>query len=157
MVLKKMVSGFFLAALVSLATLAGGVHAEDKVMTPTTLAGGKIISAEEAKALLDRKKAIFFDMRSPINFGKGHIPGAIPLPYQQKSEKSINFDPSLDQFDYSRLPKDKKAVIVFYSDGPAGWKSYKAAVLSIKQGYRNILWFRGGFTDWPEKGYPVGR
>lgn len=155
--MKKMVIGFVMALFVSLMALPGGVNAEDKVMTPATLAGGKIITAEEAKRLVDTKTAAFFDMRSPINFGKGHIPGAVALPYQQKSQKTANFDPSVDHFDFSRLPKDKKATIVFYSDGPAGWKSYKAAVLSIKQGYKNILWFRGGFTDWPAKGYPVER
>ncbi len=125
------------------------------VPTPETLEGGTIIAAEEAKKLWENQEAVFFDMRSPVNYGKGHIPGATALPYRQNSDKSRDFDAGADHFDLQQLPADPTRPIVFYSDGPFGWKSYKAAVLAIRAGYRNIMWFRGGFTDWPAKGYPV--
>jgi len=62
-----------------------------------------------------------------------------------------NFDASQDQFDLSKLPADKNAKIVIYSDGPTGWKSYKAAVMSVNAGYKNVMYFRGGYADWLPK------
>jgi len=77
--------------------------------------------------------------------------------YKEKSEKVENFDGSIDSFDFAKLPADKNAKLVFYSDGPTGWKSYKAAVLALKQGYPNVMYMRGGFADWTAKGLPVER
>jgi len=145
----------FLALLLPLAVgFAGNAVASE---TPTSLTGGKVISAEEAKKLSDAKDSTFVDTRSPINFGKGHLPGAKSIGYREKSEKTANFDASVDSFDFSKLPADKNAKVVFYSDGPSGWKSYKAAVLSINEGYKNVMYFRGGFADWTARGYPAAR
>lgn len=147
----------FLISVLLLVLMTETVSAAEKPETPTTLRGGKIISAEEAKALLDKKDVVFFDMRSPINYGKGHIPGAASLPYKEKSEWSKDFDSSKDEFIISKLPSDKNAGMVFYSDGPTGWKSYKAAVLAIKAGYKNVMWYRSGSDMWEKKGYPLER
>lgn len=129
--------------------------AVEKPPTPTELKGGKVISTDEAKALLDKKEAKFFDFRSPVNYGKGHLTGAVSIPYKEKSEYKADFDASVDEFDMSALPKDKNTKMVFHSDGPTGWKSYKAAVLAIKAGYKNIMWFRNGTSEWEAKGYPL--
>lgn len=138
-------------------TLAAPVLADDVPPTPLTLAGGKIVSLAEVKTLLRDKEVRIFDMRSAINYGKGHLPGATPLPYKQRSEKKPDFDASLDQVDFKQLPADLNSVLLFYSDGPTGWKSYKAAVLAIRQGYTRIFWFRGGFADWEQSGEPIER
>jgi rhodanese-related sulfurtransferase len=131
--------------------------ASDKPPTPTTLQGGKVISVEEAKKLLDGKAAVFVDTRSVVNFGKGHVPGATAAAYKEKSEPVATFDQSVDSFELDKLPKDKNAAIVFYSDGPTGWKSYKAAVLSIKAGHKQVMYMRGGMSDWESKTLPVAR
>lgn len=137
----------FLAATVALA--------EDKPDTPNSLPGGKVISVEDAKKLVDSKGAIFLDTRSVINFGKGHIPGATSVSYKEKSDFKVDFDASQDQLDLSKLPADKAAKLVFYSDGPKGWKSYKAAVVAIKSGYKSVMWMRDGSSVWIAKGYPT--
>ncbi len=129
--------------------------ADEKPETPAVLKGGKVISTDEAKALLDRKEARFFDMRAAVNFGKGHLPTAVAMPYKGKSEDSPDFDSSKDEFDLSQLPADKGAKIVFYSHGSTGWKSYKAAVLAVKAGYKNIMWMREGYDSWVAKKYQV--
>jgi rhodanese-related sulfurtransferase len=123
--------------------------------TPTTLAGGKIVTTEDAKKLADSKAAFFVDTRSVVNFGKGHVPGASAIPYKGASDDAANFDASKDQFDTAKLPTAKDKAVVFYSDGPAGWKSYKAAVWAIKAGYKNVNYMRGGWTDWQAKGFPA--
>jgi rhodanese-related sulfurtransferase len=130
-------------------------HAAVDPPTPTTLSGGKVISADEAKAAVG--KAAFFDMRKALSYGKGHLPGAVPLPYDQKSDKSADFDAAKDKFDMSQLPKNKSDAVVFYSDGPTGWKSYKAAVVAIRSGYTNVMWFRGGSAEWEGKGFALER
>ena len=127
----------------------------DAPPTPNTLAGGKVISSEEAKKLIDQKAALVIDTRSPVNFGKSHLPTAVSLAYKENSEKVASFDGSVDQFDLKKLPVDKNAGIVIYSDGPTGWKSYKAAVLAVKAGHMNVMYLRGGWADWTAKGFPA--
>ena len=116
-------------------------HAQTE--TPSLLQGGKVISAVEAKGLVDKKSALFVDTRSAVNFGKGHIPGAKAIPYKGGSENSADADLSKDQS------------VVFYSDGPTGWKSYKAAVMAVKAGHKNVHYLRGGWSEWSSKGLPV--
>lgn len=144
--LRNLSSGVLLA-------LATAVSAADKPATPTAASGFAVIAAEEANALIG--KASFFDMRSAINYGKGHIRTAKALPYGEKSAYTPEFDPSVDRFDMSKLPADKGALIVFYSDGPKGWKSYKAATLTSKAGYKNVKWMREGTAGWQAKGLPL--
>ena len=148
-----------LLAFVLLCAAAGGSAPAwaQKPETPTTLTGGRVISAEEAKKLLDGKSALFVDTRSVVNFGKGHVPGAVTASYKEKSEPVAAFDAAVDSFELDKLPKDKAAAVVFYSDGPTGWKSYKAAVLSVKAGHKNVMYLRGGMADWTAKNLPVER
>lgn len=146
------------AGFSALAMLAGSMNCaaqDNKPQTPATLAGAKVVTADEAKKLLDGKKAAFFDTRSPVSFGKGHVPGAKAIPYGEKSEFVEKFDSAADRFDLAQLPADKSAALVFYSDGPTGWKSYKAAVLAVRAGYKSVHYFRGGWTEWEGKKYPV--
>lgn len=123
-------------------------------MTPTTLAGGKVVTPEEVKRLIDQKGTMVIDTRSPVNFGKSHLPGAVSIAYKENSEKTAAFDASVDQFDLSKLPADKNTPVVIYSDGPTGWKSYKGAVVAVKGGYKNVLYMRGGWAEWTAKGLP---
>lgn len=129
--------------------------ADEKPDTPATLKGGKVISVDEAKGLLDKKGAAFFDTRAVLNFGKGHIPGATIVAYKEKSEFTADFDVTKDSFELTKLPSDKSAKVVIYSDGPKGWKSYKAAVLAVNAGHKNVLWLRDGFSGWTAKNLPV--
>ena len=146
-----------LLSLVVALTLASTPSAavDSRPETPTTISHAKIISVDEARILLETKAARVFDTRNALNFGKGHVPGATLLAYKEKSEFATDFDAAQDSFDLSKLPADKDATIIIYSHGPQGWKSYKAAVLSARAGYRNVLWMREGFAGWTAKGLPV--
>lgn len=132
--------------------MAGSAVSQD-ISTPETLKGGKIISVEKAKELFDNKAAVFFDVRSPINYGRGHIPVASSLAFKGKVEKSVDFIPAADSLDNSKLPDSKEEPMVFYSHGPTGWKSYLSAFIAIEMGYKNVMWFRGGYSQWVESGY----
>lgn len=140
-------------ALVLTFALAG-LAVAGKVPTPTDPpAGVQIISAADAKDLLTSGKAQIFDMRKALNYGKGHLPGAVSLPY--KWTKKGHPAQRTGEFDTSKLPQDKNATIIFHSDGPNGWKSYYASKAAVEEGHKNVLWMREGFATWSEKGFPV--
>lgn len=124
--------------------------------TPTVLDGGKIISATEAKHLLDKENFFLADCRSAFNFGKGHIPTAKLISYQHIYKKQTSGSkPTLKNIDISKLPDAKDSIIIFYSHGSTGWKSYKAASAAIEAGYSRVFWLRGGLKEWNDAGYVV--
>jgi len=105
-----------------------------------------IISIQELAQFVQNKKAVIFDQRNAINYGRGHIPGAIYLAYEnQKPVKAY----------LHKLPQDKNVPIIFYSREATAWKSHKVAVIALNAGYRNVYWFRNGYTQWVETGMPV--
>ena len=116
MMLKRLILAF--ALILPLTMLPLPTPAAEP--TPTKLIGGKIISIDEAKALLDQKSAAFFDTRNILNYGKGHIPTGTVLPYKSESEDKPDFDSTKDKLDLSKLPAAKNAKVVFYSHGPTG-------------------------------------
>jgi rhodanese-related sulfurtransferase len=101
------------------------------------------------------KGVSLIDTRVEHEYKESHITGAISVPYQEKSAKEIDFDPSLDKFAVDKLPKDKNTQLIFACNGAECWKSYKASVLALKNGYSKVYWFRGGFPEWKGEGFPV--
>ncbi|MGV0976279.1 MAG: rhodanese-like domain-containing protein [Azonexus sp.] len=122
--------------------------------TPTSLPGAKIVSVAEAKALIaDGIKN--YDVRAEEEYNHGHVPGAIFVPYNEVSAKEVGFDSGEDKFDLSKLPADKNTPFMMYCDGTICWKSYKSATMAIQNGWKNVIWFRGGFPEWKAAGMPV--
>lgn len=122
--------------------------------TPATLAGVKIVSAEEVKKMLDSGVPVI-DTRVATEYAEKTIKGAKSVPYKEKSAKDPGFDAALDQFDLAKLPGDKSAPLVLFCNSGECWKSYKASVVAQKAGYSKINWFRGGFPEWNGKGLPT--
>ncbi|MEJ6006504.1 rhodanese-like domain-containing protein [Paucibacter sp. AS339] len=122
--------------------------------TPTSLAGVKLVSAEDTKKLLDAG-VLVIDTRVAAEYAEKSIKGAKSVPYKEKSAKATDFDASKDQFDLSKLPSDKAAPIVFFCNAGECWKSYKASVVAQKAGHTKINWFRGGMPEWVAKGLPT--
>lgn len=149
-IIRNHLQTVFLALFIAASSAA---TAAPRVDTPTTAVGFEVITVDQAKALVG--KAQFYDFRAAVNFGKGHIKGAIAIPYDNKSDDVVNFDASKDKFDLSKLPADKNALLVFHSGEVNGWKGYKAATVASKAGYKNIKWMREGMDGWMAKKYPV--
>ena len=122
--------------------------------TPKELAGAHVIEAKQASDLI-AKGVIVIDARNEAEYLEGRVKGALLVPYQEVSAKEVGFDASEDKFDLSKLPQDKNAAMLLYCDGTPCWKSYKASVMAIRDGYKNIYWFRGGYPEWKAAGYPV--
>jgi rhodanese-related sulfurtransferase len=123
-------------------------------MTPSTLAGVKVVTADEAKKLQDGGVPLI-DTRVAAEYAEKTIKGAKSVPYKEKSAKEAAFDASKDDFDLTKLPADKGAPIVFFCNAGECWKSYKASVVAQKAGYTKINWFRGGMPEWTSKGMPT--
>jgi rhodanese-related sulfurtransferase len=122
--------------------------------TPATLAGVRVVGAEEVRKMLDSGVPVI-DTRVAAEYAEKTIKGAKSVPYKEKSAKEPGFDASQDQFDLAKLPADKNAPLVLFCNSGECWKSYKASVVASKAGYTKIFWFRGGFPEWSAKGLPM--
>jgi len=123
-------------------------------ITPTQLPGASVISAAQAKALVDKGVPVY-DVRMADLYRDEHVPKSILNEYKEVSAKEIDFDASLDTFDLSKLPSDKTKPFIMYCDGTACWKSYKSTTVAVQKGYKNIYWLRGGLPEWKDARYPV--
>ncbi|GAB1393886.1 hypothetical protein MASR1M60_20500 [Rhodocyclaceae bacterium] len=123
--------------------------------TPTTApAGVKLVEAKDVQDLM-AKGAKVVDTRRASEYAEGTIKGAINVPYDpEKSAKDAGFDPAQDKFDLAKFT-DKNATIVTFCNSGSCWKSYKAAVVLAKNGFKNVAWYRNGFPDWKAKKLPM--
>ena len=120
--------------------------AELGTFTPKALPGATVVNLETVKTLVDNG-AVLVDTRIEAEYKDKHIPGAVWLPYGEKSLKDVAFDAKADNF--PGLAKlDRERNIVFQCNGPECWKSYKASKAAIAAGYKHIYWFRGGMPEW---------
>ncbi len=122
--------------------------------TPEVSSGITIPTAQQVKQLIGQGVKLF-DVRPQAHYREGHIPGAINVTYRMNSPKEVEYDDSVDAFDLSKLPADKKTPIIFQCNGAECWYSYKAARYALKRGYTKVYWFRSGLPSWKEAGYPV--
>lgn len=67
---------------------------------------------------------------------KGYIPTSISIPDTEFEKKA------------ELLPKDKKALLIFYCEGPACKLSHSSARKAEKLGYTNVVVYPGGYPDW---------
>jgi rhodanese-related sulfurtransferase len=140
--------------LVALSAAVCLQHSAVAAETPSSLAGVKVVSAEEAKKLQDSGVPLI-DTRVAAEYAEKTAKGAKSVPYKEKSEKAVGFDASKDDFDLTKLPADKAAAMVLFCNAGECWKSYKAAIAAQKAGYSKIYWLRGGFPEWSAKGLPT--
>ncbi len=127
--------------------------AELGFFTPLALPGAKVVSAAEVQQLIAQGAAIV-DARNDKEYKAAHIPQAMLVPYGEKSLKDVAFDPKLDHF--VGLEKfDKSRPTIFACNGAECRKSYKASKAAIRQGFKQVYWFRGGLPEWEAAGLPL--
>jgi rhodanese-related sulfurtransferase len=132
--------------------VAGQVMAA-KAMTPESVEGATVVDADWVKSNFGKVTVV--DARKKGEYVESHIPGAISIPYKEKSEKKVDFDESKDKWNTSKFPTDKNLPLVVYCNGVKCWKSYKSVVRLVKAGHKKVYWLRDGFPGWQEKGYAV--
>ena len=106
------------------------------------------VNPHGVKAVVDgeRKNVTIIDVRSADAFAKGHIPGAINIPY----EKYNSFEGGSQAFE--GLRRDQIHYVYCYE--LLCNLGQKAALGFAKQGYA-VKEMKGGFKSWEEHGYPV--
>jgi rhodanese-related sulfurtransferase len=124
-----------IALLAALAIAATGARAQDV----------KLITTAELKAKLagGSKGLLLVDSRTEVEFGEGHIPGAVLIPAKQTVAK---------------LPEKgarKDSLLVFYCNGPECTKSRKAYKAAAAAGYANLLEYNEGLPAWRAAGHAV--
>lgn len=143
-----------LLAASSIGLLAGSGIALAQETPTAAPAGVKLVEAAAVQAL-QGKGAVLIDTRKANEYADGTIKGAISVPYDpEKSAKDAGFDAAADKFDMGKIADKNKDYVVFCNSGTC-WKSYKAAVVMAKAGYKNVHWYRNGFPDWKARKLPM--
>lgn len=119
--------------------------------------GVKYISVEEAKKLLDGGNAVFCDSRITREYIMETIPSAIGCRYDEKGgrdNKRADFDDSIESWNDSKLT-DKNKTLVIFCNAKSCWRSYKAAFVAKKRGFKDVRWLRDGVPGWKKAGFPT--
>ena len=100
-----------------------------------------IIKKDEVKKVFDEGKALFIDARGFKLYKKATIMGAINIPVKKY--------PSVKNL----MPNNKEALIITFCNGFKCEKSDELAKLLIKDGYKNVKVYKGGYPEWKESKY----
>jgi len=86
-------------------------------------------------------KILFIDVRTPEEYGSGHIPGAKSIPLQHLTNH------------LSEIPHNTPVYLYCHSGG----RSAKAATILARQGFTNIHNVLGGIVAWKKFTYEVSQ
>ena len=101
------------------------------------------ISRDELKEAIDRHQVSLVDARSPEEFAKSHLPGAINIPAGKVAELA------------PQLLPDKKAFIVTYCVNFTWKLSEQLTRELLALGYKNVRNYQEGRQDWMKAGLPL--
>jgi len=101
--------------------------------------GGPSVSPQDATLLINRQDALVLDVRTPEEFGKGHILNARNVPLGQLEGRT------------GELQKHKAKPVIVCEDGV---RSGGAAALR-KAGFDKVYTLAGGISAWQQAGLPV--
>ncbi|MBN2702938.1 MAG: rhodanese-like domain-containing protein [Pontiellaceae bacterium] len=107
----------------------------------------KIIGVAQAQEKFRAKSAVFVDARTAEEFSKGHIPGAISLPFAHFTDEEF-FMTTLDLVDSG------KELVVYCSSRECDDGRLLAAELETL-GSTNVILFIDGFDGWENAGGEV--
>jgi rhodanese-related sulfurtransferase len=128
-----------LLAVLVMAVVACGVRAADPAQAQASKA--RRVGIEEYEQFRTKTNTVLLDVRSPAEFEKGHIPGA------------INIDINSTQFTekVSALDKGKTYLV----NCAVGMRSARACQKLTTLGFTNLVDLAPGFDGWKKAGKPV--
>ena len=101
------------------------------------------LSSNEAGKILQNTNPLILDVRTQMEFQRGHIEGANLLPVQV-----------LQQYIDKLEPYKNQDILIYCATGN---RSTVASRLLIESGFMKIYNLRHGISDWSQRGYPVTR
>jgi hydroxyacylglutathione hydrolase len=116
-----------------LGILAGGIDAWREDGLP--LDAVESVSAAELAARLQRSEVVVLDVRDPDEWGEGHVPGSILVPYQLLREQELE-----------RVRESVNDATVAVACG-AGNRSGLAASVLRRAGFEHVVHVRDGVSD----------
>ena len=103
------------------------------------------ITLDEAKVLHESRGAVFLDARPLEEFTKGHIQGAVSLPWHEAERRAMDVTADMAN----------DAVIITYCDGDTCDLSKELALLLENLEFSNVRVLVNGWTIWRQAGFPV--
>lgn len=111
---------------------------------PASIKGTTRVDAEKVIELAESiPDLLIVDSRIRMDRKQGFIEGSVSLPDIETDCKSLG-----------KIISAKKAPVLFYCNGVKCGRSVNASREAVNCGYNNIYWFRGGFEEWKQKGFP---
>ena len=101
----------------------------------------KNVKAAEFKSMMEKKKGVLIDRRTPDERKKGKIKGAEEIDFLAADAES------------KIIKLDKKKTYYIYCAG--GGRSGDCAELMVKNGFKNVVNLEKGFSDWKKAGYEI--
>jgi rhodanese-related sulfurtransferase len=105
--------------------------------------GISLVSAEEAKQLMENSGAMALDVRTPQEFSEGHLKGAKLIPVAELGDRIGELD-SL---------KERQIIVYCHS----GNRSAAASRILGKNGFAKVANLRGGIMAWNSAGFKTVR
>lgn len=102
-----------------------------------------VLTAQEADRLIRNIGPVVLDVRTPQEYGSGHLENAILIPVQELQQR------------YTELVQYRDSDLFIYC--ATGNRSTVAAKILIDNGFKRIYNLRYGMFDWEKQGYPVAR
>jgi rhodanese-related sulfurtransferase len=102
------------------------------------------LDLDQAIPLYKNRQATFVDARDASNFHKGHIKGALNLPWHDVQEQFMAVAPRLDP----------ELLIITYCDGESCALSHDLAFFLKEMGF-NVKVMTGGWDAWTKANMPV--
>jgi rhodanese-related sulfurtransferase len=89
--------------------------------------------------------AVLVDARDGVPYAEGHLPGALSLPLGEADARLTGF----------RQKVAVEKTLVIYCNGYGCPDSFDLGVRLLREGYRDVRVFEGGFPEWHAAGLPV--
>jgi rhodanese-related sulfurtransferase len=136
---------FYVGLVVCIFMFSGTATAKEMPLSPESIKGTTKVNAEGVIDLVEKhENLIMIDSRITADRKQGYIEGSIALP---------DIDTSCDSL--AKIIPKKTSMTLFYCNGIKCGRSVKASKIAVGCGYSKLYWFRGGYAEWLEKGYPV--
>ncbi len=109
--------------------------------TPQTGASDEIrqIAATEAKQAIEAQNVQFIDVRTPVEYARGHAVDAAHFPLDALEK------------DLAKLDKEKPVYLICQT----GKRSQKGAEILQKAGFKTLFNIEGGTAAWESAGLPM--
>ncbi len=116
------------------------------LLSGAALAGGQAadVSAVELREQQNSgSPPVILDVRTDAEFERGHIPGAVHIPYDELDGRSGEIPAS-----------SSNTIVVYCAVGPRARRGERTL---LQNGFSHVLHLNGGFRAWEEAGHPIER